>query len=218
MSVQRLQRHNGRSQTLNMVPGQRIYGERLNQIQGHEYREWTARRSKLAAYLDRGGRNFHVEGTEQVLYLGAASGTTVSHLSDLLPQGRIFAVEFSPRPYRDLLRVASQRPNLVPILSDAGRPEDYGAYLLHRVPILYQDIAQRDQARLFWENARRFLGQRGLGFLAIKARSIDVASPPRRIYESVRNDLAARGLEPIELVELEPYEKDHAMLVVRAKA
>ena len=215
----RLQRYNGRMQTQNLNAGVKVYGERLSQIGGKEFREWSARRSKLAAYLDKGGKNFHATGNENVLYLGAASGTTVSHLSDLLPQGRVFAVEFSARPYRDLLQVAAQRPNIVPIFSDAAKPEAYAPYLLHRVPILYQDIAQRDQARLFWENARRFLAQKGLGFLAIKARSIDVAAPPQKTYQRVQQELMTKGnLEIVERVDLEPFEKDHAMLVVRSKS
>lgn len=215
----RMQRYNGRLQTQNLNAGVKVYGERLSQIGGKEFREWSARRSKLAAYLDRGGKNFRPDGSEDLLYLGAASGTTVSHLSDLLPQGRVFAVEFSPRPYRDLLQVAAQRPNIVPILSDAGQPESYAPYLLHRVPIVYQDIAQRDQARLFWENTRRFLAQKGLGFLAIKARSIDVAAPPQRTYERVQQELMTKGqLEMVERVDLEPFEKDHAMLVVRQRS
>lgn len=210
-----IERFQGRLHTPNLVPGVKVYGERLRQAKGREYREWSPRRSKLAAYLERGGRQFQVRGDEQVLYLGAASGTTVSHLSDLVPRGRVVAVEFSARPFRDLLGVAAARANLVPVYSDAQHPETYSPFLLHRVPILYQDIAQRHQARIFWENARRFLGQKGLGFLAIKARSVDVASPPRQTYDSIRNDLRSKGLEPLELVELEPFERDHAMLVVR---
>ncbi|HLE47139.1 MAG TPA: fibrillarin-like rRNA/tRNA 2'-O-methyltransferase [Candidatus Thermoplasmatota archaeon] len=209
-------RQGGRWLTLNLVPGQRVYRERLRRVQGQEYREWSPRRSKLAAYLERGGRNFQPKGDEQVLYLGAASGTTVSHVSDLVPRGRVFAVEFAPRPFRDLLHLAAMRTNIVPILSDASAPEDYGPYLLHRVPVLYQDIAQRNQAQLFAQNAKRFLGQKGLGFLAVKARSINVARPPRQTYDAVKRDLVAAGLEIRETVELDPLERDHAMLVVEA--
>lgn len=216
--MNRLLRHNGRFHSLNLLPGQRVYGERIVRLQGREYREWSARRSKLSAYLNRGGKHFRPEPNEDILYLGAASGTTVSHVSDLLPEGRVFAVEFSPRPFRDLLRLAAQRPNLVPLLSDAVRPDAYAPYLTRRVPLLYQDIAQRNQAQLFWENARRFLRPRGVGMLAIKARSINVARPPREIYETVRKELKSKGMEPLELLELEPFERDHAMLVVKARS
>lgn len=209
-------RQAGRWHTLNLVPGRRVYRERLRQVQGREYREWSVHRSKLAAFLEQGGKNFHPNGDENVLYLGAASGTTVSHVSDLVPRGRVFAVEFSPRPFRDLLELAASRENVVPILSDAAAPESYGPYLLHRVPILYQDIAQRNQAQLFAENAKRFLAQKGLGFLAVKARSINVAHAPRQTYDAVKRDLAAQGLQVRETVELDPFERDHAMFVVQA--
>jgi fibrillarin-like pre-rRNA processing protein len=209
--------HAGKLHTPNLRPGQRVYGERLTRLRGEEFREWSPRRSKLAAYLAKGGRRFHVNGNEDVLYLGAASGTTVSHLSDLLPKGRIFAVEFSPRPFRDLLGLGTVRGNVLPILSDASQPDRYAPFLLHRVPIIYQDIAQRNQAQLFAENLRRFLAQDGVGFLAVKARSINVAKDPRATYEAVKLELAQRGFETIDVTPLDPFERDHAMLVVRAK-
>lgn len=209
--------HAGKLHTKNMRPGVKVYGERLTRLRGDEFREWSPRRSKLAAYLSKGGRRFQLRGNEDILYLGAASGTTVSHLSDLLPQGRIFAVEFAARPFRDLVGLGALRPNILPILSDASRPDAYAPFLLHRVPIVYQDIAQRNQAQLFAENLRRFLGQDGLGFLAVKARSINVAQAPRQTYEAVKKELLTRGFETIEVTELDPLERDHAMLVVRAR-
>lgn len=209
--------HSGRLHTPNLKPGVKVYGERLTRLRGQEYRDWSARRSKLAAYLSKGGRGFRINGSEDILYLGAASGTTVSHLSDLLPNGRIFAVEFSARPFRDLIALSAQRPNVIPILSDAAQPERYAPFLLHRVPIIYQDIAQRNQAQLFAENLRRFLSQDGLGFLAVKARSVNVAQAPRVTYEAVRKELFVRGYDTVETTELEPHERDHAMLVVRAR-
>jgi len=43
----------------------------------------------------------------KVLYLGAASGTTVSHVSDIVGKdGIVYAVEFSHRSGRDLVNMA----------------------------------------------------------------------------------------------------------------
>lgn len=209
--------HAGKIHTKNLRPGVKVYGERLNRLRGEEFREWSPRRSKLAAYLAKGGRRFQLRGNEDILYLGAASGTTVSHLSDLLPEGRIFAVEFSARPFRDLVGLAALRQNIIPILSDASHPDAYAPFLLHRAPIVYQDIAQRNQAQLFAENLRRFLGQDGIGFLAVKARSVNVAQQPRQTYDAVKKELFSRGFETIDTTELDPLERDHAMLVVRAR-
>jgi fibrillarin-like pre-rRNA processing protein len=210
----RLLRERGRTWTRNLRPGERVYGESLRRIGGHEYRDWAARRSKLAAYLEKGGRALTLRGAEHVLYLGAASGSTVSHLSDLLPQGRIVALEISPRPFRDLLHLAALRPNILPVLGDAHLPAAY-APLVDRAPdILVQDIAQRDQADLFARNAEQFLAPGRVGFLAIKARSINVAAPPKKVYDAVQKDLSEAGLVVRERVELDPFEKDHAMFVV----
>lgn len=192
----------------------KVYGESLRRFQGHEFRDWPARRSKIAAYLERGGRVFRPKGDELVLYLGAASGTTVSHLSDLLPTGRIVAVEFSPRPFRELLHLAADRPNIVPILSDARAPDAYAAYLERPADLLVQDIAQRDQADIFRRNVERFASKETTCFFAVKSRSVDVAAAPRKVYEAVKRELTTAGQRIDEVVELDPFEKDHAMLVV----
>lgn len=209
-----LVRDRGRLFSRNLVPGERVYGEKLRRFQGKEYRDWAARRSKLAAYLEKGGKRFRLKGAERILYLGAASGTTVSHLSDLLPGGQVLAVELSPRPFRDLLHLAALRPNIVPLLGDAARPEAYQAFVGAPVDLLVQDIAQRDQAAIFARNVRAFLKGGGTGFLAVKARSVNVAAPPKKIYDQVRRELESNKLKVAEAVDLEPFEKDHAMLVV----
>ena len=206
----------GRFWTRNLRPGEKVYGETVRRFRGKEYRDWAARRSKLAAYLARGGTAFQLQGDEHVLYLGAASGTTVSHLSDLLPRGRIVAVEVSPRPFRDLLFLAAQRPNIIPVLGDARLPESYDAYLERPADVVVQDIAQRDQGEIFRRNLERF-GARGRpAFLAVKARSVNVALQPIKVYDMVRRDLERAKVKVTALLELDPFETDHAMLVARA--
>lgn len=209
-----LVRDRGRLYTRNLTPGERVYGEKLKRIQGKEFRDWAARRSKLAAYLEKGGKSFRLSGSETVLYLGAGSGTTVSHLSDLLPKGRILAVEFGPRPFRDLLHLAALRPNIVPILSDANHVEAYQAYLDRPADLVVQDIAQRNQAEIFSRNVVRFLKKGGRGLLAVKSRSVNVAAQPQKVYEAVKRDLGKAGLKVVESVDLEPFEKDHALMCV----
>jgi len=193
----------------------KVYGESLRRFQGHEFRDWAARRSKLAAYLERGGKALRPKGNELVLYLGAATGTTVSHVSDLLPEGRIVAVEFSPRPFRELLHLASSRPNILPVLSDAHEPAKYAPYLDRPADLLVQDIAQRDQAEIFRKNLTRFADGNTLALLAVKSRSVNVAEAPRRVYEQVKRQLGEAGHRVEETVELDPFEKDHAVLTVR---
>ncbi len=181
---------------------------------GREYRAWNPRRSKLAAFLHKGFRG--LQGLRQdatVLYLGAATGTTVSHLSDMLPSGTIHAVEFSPTAFRKLLGLGRARRNVVPVLADAAHPDAYTG-TVGRVEFLYQDVAQRDQAGIFLRNLP-LLTPGGLGILMVKARSVDVALEPSEVYAKAAAELKAHGCRVDPAVDLAPWERDHGALVVR---
>ncbi len=199
--------------TENKVPGQSVYGERLRKAMGREFRHWTPFRSKLCALATKDPRTPWIGGQDDVLYLGASSGTTVSHVSDLT-QGLVYAVEFSPRSVRDLLWNVEPRGNVVPILEDAGRPERYAAYLAKPVAVLLQDVAQRHQVDIFLRNVP-FVKKGGLGFLFVKSRSINVAQPTQVIYAEVERRLKEAGLAVLAQVDLEPFEQDHRAFVVR---
>ncbi len=199
--------------TRNLLTGVSVYGERLPREGGVEYRRWDANRSKLAAYLKGGGRVWPFRAESSVLYLGAGSGTTASHLSDICARGFITAVEISARSFRDLLALAERRTNLVPILGDAAKPDSYVSRVT-AVDILYQDVAQRDQGSIFLRNM--FLVRRGgTGLLMIKSRSKDSAANPHKVYEATRQEIEDQGLEVADLRALDPFEADHAALVVR---
>jgi fibrillarin-like pre-rRNA processing protein len=199
--------------TRNLVPGVSVYGESLPREGGVEYRRWDANRSKLAAYLRSGGRVWGFRAAGSVLYLGAGSGTTVSHVSDICHEGSVTAIEISARVFRDLLRLAEARANLLPILGDATKPETYRVHL-RTVDVLYQDVAQREQPQIFLRNLE-FLRGGGIGYLIVKARSEDVAASPTRIFEAAKRDLEAAGLIVLDFRVLTPYQEDHAALVVR---
>jgi len=199
--------------TENKVPGHAVYGERLRKAGGREYRNWNPFRSKLAALARKDPGTPWFSPRDDVLYLGAASGTTVSHLSDMVA-GPIYAVEFSPRAVRDLLWNIEPRPNVVPILDDAGKPERYAAYIASPVAALVQDVAQRHQVEIFLRNVP-FLRPGGLGFLFVKARSINVSQEPQAIYADVRRTLQDSGLEILREADLAPFEDDHMAFVVR---
>ena len=197
--------------TPNLVPGVAVYGERLVREGGVEYRAWNPRRSKLAALLLKGWTILPLRRTSEVLYLGAATGTTVSHLSDLCSEGMVYAVEVSRRAFQGLVALAEKRHNLLPILADAGRPDAY-AQTVTSVDLLYQDIAQRDQVPIFAKNLR-FLDPDGAAILMVKARSIDVARKPSGIYREVRTQLERAGLHVLAAVPLEPFQADHAAVI-----
>jgi len=198
--------------TKNLVPSQRVYGEHLYTYEGVEYREWNVYRSKLAAALLKGLEELPVKEGDSILYLGIASGTTASHISDIIgPKGVIYGVEFSPRVIRDLLQIVPERKNILPILADAREPVRY-RHLVGTTMGLYADVAQPDQASIVARNARLFLKDGGYLLLAIKARSIDVTSEPSDIYLKEMRTLVEEGFEIRDVVHLDPFDKDHAMV------
>ena len=201
----------GRIYTVSRDPGKRVYGERLVSVRGTEYREWSATRSKLSAYLSAGGRSYPLKRDSKVLYLGAANGTTVSHVSDIANEGVVYSVEFSPRSFRDLVKLSESRSNICPILADATKPDEY-SFAMEKVDVVYSDVAQKNQADILADNMDMY-GAR-YGMVCIKARSEDVTAPPERIFEMSRKRLVERGLKVLDLRSLEPFEKDHVMIVV----
>ncbi|MCL5788812.1 MAG: fibrillarin-like rRNA/tRNA 2'-O-methyltransferase [Candidatus Marsarchaeota archaeon] len=201
--------------TANIAPGVQVYGERLVRFGGVEYRMWDPYRSKLGAAIRRGLHTLPIRRGSAVLYLGAASGTTASHVSDIVGlQGVVYAVEFSPRSMRELVMVSETRPNIVPILADARSPQTYRKYV-SRVDAIYCDVAQPEQGKLAVDNARVYLGPHGWLMLAIKSRSIDVAADPRTVYGWEKKTLSEGGFSIEEEIDLEPFEKDHQFVVAR---
>ena len=201
--------------TRNLVPGQRVYGERIFKFEGVEYREWNAYRSKLAAALLKGLIEQPISDGDRILYLGIASGTTASHISDIIgPKGRIYGVEFAPRVMRDLLLIVRDRKNIFPILGDARFPEKY-RHLVEASQGLYADVAQPEQASIVVRNASYFLEDGGYLLLAIKARSIDVTTEPSEVYKKEVDTLRKGGFEIVDVVHLDPFDRDHAMIYAR---
>jgi len=200
--------------TQNLVPSKAVYGERLVKSRGEEYRLWDPYRSKFAAALLKGLETVPIQPDHKVLYLGAASGTTASHVSDIVGElGYVYCVEFASRSIRELVNnVCAFRYNMSPILADARLPERY-SMLVQKVDDVYCDIAQPEQARVLADNADLFLVDGGWVMLAIKAQSIDVTKEPSEIYEREINTMKARGFQVKEVVHLEPYDKAHVMIV-----
>ncbi len=199
--------------TENLVPNVSVYGERLVRLGGKEFRGWNPRRSKLAALLLQGLEHYPLVDSSRVLYLGAAQGTTASHVSDIASSGVVYCVEIAPKAFQKLLRLAEQRANLIPILADARSPETYRD-MVGEVDVLYQDVAQRDQASIFLRNAP-LLKAGGGGILMVKARSVDVAASPSRVYSGEVNSLASGGLRVLSVTTLGSYQKDHAAIIVQ---
>jgi len=202
--------------TRNLAPGKNVYGERLIKREGVEYRIWDPFRSKLAAAILKGLKMVPIQSGHKVLYLGAASGTTASHVSDIVGEnGYVYCVEFAPRTIRELVNnVCKFRFNMAPILADARFPEQY-ASIVEKVDAIYCDIAQPEQSKVLADNADLFLKPKAWVMLAIKASSIDVTKEPSEVYEQEIKVLKSRNFEIQEIVHLEPYDKAHAMIVAQ---
>ena len=183
-----------------------VYGERM--IQG--YRLWNPQRSKLAALYHLGG-GIELTANHRVLYLGAANGTTVSHVADYVEV--VYAIEPAPLPMQDLLMVARQRKNIIPIMGDARLPEAYLS-LVEKVDLIYQDVAQPDQVEILLANTR-FLQPGGVMVFMVKPRSIDVTRSPRDVAETAQARLTERGIRVECCTWLTPWYPDHAALICR---
>ncbi|KAH9066390.1 putative mediator of RNA polymerase II transcription subunit 36b [Lactarius vividus] len=207
--------------TKNLVPGESVYGEKRISIETGEdggkieYRVWNPFRSKLAAGVLGGMDKIFIVPGAKVLYLGAASGTSVSHVADIVgPEGVVYAVEFSPRSGRDLINMAKKRTNVIPIVEDARFPQKY-RILLSTVDVIFADVAQPDQARIVAHNAHQFLKVDGHAVISIKANCIDSTAPAEAVFSREIDALRAEMFKPLEQITLEPYERDHAMVTAR---
>ncbi|NOR60466.1 MAG: fibrillarin-like rRNA/tRNA 2'-O-methyltransferase [Methanosarcinales archaeon] len=203
---------NTRLVTKNLTPNIQVYGEKLITVDGIEYRLWSHHRSKLAGMIEK-GMNLPLKEDSRILYLGAASGTTASHVSDIVAKGRVFAVEFSPRTMRDLIDVCSQRSNMVPVFADAGQPWSYKA-IVGSVDVIYQDVAQPNQAGIALVNAREFLKEGGYLVMVIKARSVDSTVNPKIVYEQELDKLG-KEFNLLDKKVLGPYHPDHLAVIAQ---
>ncbi|MCK5773702.1 MAG: fibrillarin-like rRNA/tRNA 2'-O-methyltransferase [Thermoplasmata archaeon] len=210
--IENLLRKGDKLYTRDLMGGQSVYGEEVICVKGAYFREWVPWRSKLSALIKRDGLPEIPEG--DILYLGAAQGTTVSHISDLFPSNNIHAVEFSPTSYRKLASLSRRRKNIIPILEDAFHPERY-APMVGPVRSIYQDVSQKDQVGMFMKNGNMMLGEGGLGILMLKARSVDVTASPDVIYEKARSELIGGGFKVLKTVPLDPFQVDHAAIIIR---
>merc|ERR1711874_790670 len=197
--------------------GESVYGEKRIAVEEGatklEYRGWNPFRSKLAAAVLGGVDNIHMPPGSKVLYLGAASGTSVSHVSDVVgPEGLVYAVEFSHRSGRDLINVAKKRTNIIPIIEDARHPHKY-RMLIGMVDTIFADVAQPDQARIVALNAQYFLKNGGHFVISIKANCIDSTAAPEAVFAGEVKKMLAEKMKPMEQLTLEPYERDHAVVV-----
>jgi rRNA 2'-O-methyltransferase fibrillarin len=206
--------------TKNLTPGESVYGEKRISVDTPasatqttddgdappttktEYRVWNPFRSKLAAGILGGLDDIYIRPGASVLYLGAASGTSVSHVADIVgPTGRVYAVEFSHRSGRDLITMATHRTNVIPIIEDARHPLRY-RMLVGMVDVIFADVAQPDQARIVGLNAHLFLKVDGGVLVSIKANCIDSTAQPEVVFANEVKKMRDERIKPKEQLTL----------------
>jgi len=206
--------------TKNLTPGRSYYGERLSKVQfegqDFELRFWDPFRSKLSASILNGLGLFPFKEGSNCLYLGASTGTTVSHISDVVGNsGRIFAVELAARVARELMEnVVRYRNNIIPIIADASKPQDYPS-IYGNISIAYCDIAQSNQTEIAVSNCSIYLADQreSFLFLVVKASSIDVLKPKIEVFRNQSDLLQRSGFTVRQVIDLEPFDRNHAMIV-----
>jgi fibrillarin-like rRNA methylase len=195
-----------------------VYGERWVHDGRRSFRAFEPGRSKLSAGIVREWTGPVPTVGESWLYLGAATGTTASHVADLVgPEGRVYAVERSPRPFARLLALARRWPNLLPILADAREPRELSA-LVPPVQGVYADIAQPDQVSIVRANAELFLVGRASGVvLALKTASMGRERDPAGHLAAAQQELAGR-VDLVPPVRLDPFHRGHFLIGGRYRA
>ena len=187
-------------------------------------------RTKVFQSRERGGRELGRsnggDGTPTNrrlrLYLGASSGTTVSHIHDHVcgaenhHNGQLLAIEISPRMMRDLQTLAEQRKGLIPILTDARDVNGYATMMRSKAQWIHQDLSIADQAQNFISIAEKTLSKGGTGILSLKAaseRAIDGEDESR--FARAESLLRQSSLDFIERIDIGQYQEQHAVFHVR---
>ncbi|MCL4363459.1 fibrillarin-like rRNA/tRNA 2'-O-methyltransferase [Candidatus Marsarchaeota archaeon] len=205
----------GRVATINLAKGRKVYGEETRVEDGIEYRLWNPYRSKLSAALLNGLSAMHIKEGSKVLYLGAATGTTSSHVSDIVgDSGIVYCIELSERNMRELINVCDARSNMLPILGDARNTDGYKEYI-EECDVLYQDVSAREQSEILKANSR-FLKKGGFAYFIIKSQSVDVGKKPADVFDSELKNLSG-VFDIVEKVHLEPYDELHLFVALKKR-
>lgn len=199
--------------TINLDKGHRVYNEELIHYDNIEYRLWNPYRSKLAAAILNRLKIFEIREQQKILYLGSATGTTVSHISDIIGNESImYCIEFSERNMRQFLNSCENRENIVPLLSDARYPDKYSD-IVEECDVLYQDVSSKDQADILNKNSK-FLKKGGIAYFIIKSQSIDISKNPEIVFNE-ELDKIKNNFNILEKINIEPYDKKHLFVILK---
>ena len=209
----------------NSTRGKSVGGERRKRDGKIEWRRWDPFRSKVAAALlmtSQKASELLPSPGDTCLYLGASSGTTVSHIHDMVcgsnnhHNGQIIAVEISPRMMRDLSSLAEERSGLIPILNDARETQSYAPVMREKAHWIHQDLSIADQAENFISIATSTLKNGGIGLLSLKAASErQFEGDDQSRFSRAEKLIEESELELIEKIDISQYQEQHMVFFVR---
>ena len=207
--------------TLNADGNNRVYGETIRKKKEGVWRRWDPFRSKLGAAILRTKNDpallFPSSGST-VVYLGAAHGTTISHIHDHLCgkgnkySGRLISVDISPRCLRDLNHLAANRPGIIPVFGDARKLESWAYMIPKRADWLFQDVSQAGQVDIFIKACKTLLKPNSTALLSLKGASERFnEGGDKAIFLETENKLLESNIEIVESIELKGYEEQHML-------
>ena len=192
-----------------------VYGEKVIVKNNKFYREWNPFRSKIAAALMRKLNKLNINENSTILYLGCASGTTVSHISDIAKKGLIFALDISQKEMNLLYLKLKNRNNIAPILADANNPQNYSKNMNNqKVDIIIQDLATPKQIDILLKNSDLYLKDGGEIYFSLKIKSISQIKKQTDILEEVKTKLNKK-FKILKSVNLRKYEDNHWLLYLK---
>ncbi|MGK0209584.1 MAG: fibrillarin-like pre-rRNA processing protein [Patescibacteria group bacterium] len=171
---------------------------------------WNPYNSKWKAALET-GLKVELKGDENILYLGASSGTTIGEISQKT-KGTIFAVEKAFQMAIPLIKLTKFRKNIAPIFADA-RDIEYTKSHLHgeKIDILFQDIPSGDQVEILKQNTK--LTQKNTKiYFTLKSQSISQENPTK-VYQEIKKKLE-KDFKIIDESSLEPFHKKHWFFIL----
>lgn len=179
----------------------------------HNRKNWNPYNSKWKAAMEC-GMDVGLNGNENILYLGASTGTTVGHLSKIT-SGLIFGVEISAHMAIRLVNLAIERKNIIPVFSDA-RNVEYIENILEKtnIDILFQDIPSRDQVNILVKNSK-LVDKNCKIFLSLKTQSISQKNW-HQVSKDVEKELK-ENFKIIDIKNIDSYHQKHYFFVLKKK-
>ena len=203
----------GKIYTINNTDKNKYYDESILIYEDNFYREWNPYKSKISASIKKNLKEIPICGESIILYLDSSSGTTVSHISDVLKKGKIFAVDSSKEMMKKFMKLVYNRKNIFPVLESARNYKKYDIPSNTNIDLIIQDVACVDQVDILINNSDYYLKSGGKVLMSIKTQSIDSIKKPGVVIEEQKEILKCK-FKILQTLNLEPFEKNHWLLLM----